>query len=134
MIVRKSGNPRIRHAACLLLLTAVAAAIWQSSRPKLVHSATSLHGAYRVEYYEASLLQGVLHGGFKMPAFVRLYRTQPEILMAESEVVDLWMNGELYWYTFLPMNKVRVGRDVVFENIPPECTDCPPLPDSAVMP
>ncbi|WP_404821593.1 hypothetical protein [Paracidovorax oryzae] len=69
-----------------------------------------------------------------MPAFVRLYRIQPNALIGESKVVDLWMNGELYWYTEDPMNKVRVGRDVVFENVPPECAGCPPLPDSAVMP
>ncbi len=102
MTLHKGGNFPLRHAARLLLLATVAAAFWQSSRPELAHSATSPHGAYRVEYYEASLLQGLLHSGFKMPAFVRLYRTQPKILMAESEVVDLWMNGELYWYTFLP--------------------------------
>ncbi|WP_019700083.1 hypothetical protein [Acidovorax avenae] len=55
-------------------------------------------------------------------------------MLGESAVVDLWINGQLYWYLNPPMNKVRVGRDVVFENIPPECTGCPPLPDSAVMP
>ncbi len=70
----------------------------------------------------------------KSPSIVRLYRIAPKELLGESEVVDLWINGQLYWYLNPPMNKVRVGRDVVFENIPPERTDCPPLPDSAVMP
>ncbi len=75
-----------------------------------------------------------MHHEMKIPSIVRLYRIQPEILVGESDVVDLWINGQIYWYLDPPMNKVRVGRDVVFENIPPECTDCPPLPDSAVMP
>ncbi|MFD2301505.1 hypothetical protein QRO11_18475 [Paracidovorax citrulli] len=40
---------------------------------------------------------------------MRLSRIQPKALIGESKVVDLWMNGELYWYTEDPMNKVRVG-------------------------
>lgn len=70
----------------------------------------------------------------KIPSFVRLYRIQPEILLGESDVVDLWLNGELYWWSDPPLNVVRVGRDVVFNNIPPECSNCPPLPKSALMP
>lgn len=108
--------------------------LWQGSQPHLFHTAISPRKVYRLEYYEASFLQSLMHHDFNMPAFARLYRIQPETLMGESEVADLWMNGELYWYIEVPMNKVRVGRDTVFENISPECTDCPPLPDSAVMP
>lgn len=70
----------------------------------------------------------------KIPSIVRLYRIQPETLLGESAVVDLWLNGELYWWFDPPLNVVRVGRDVVFEHIPPECPDCPPLPNSVLMP
>lgn len=70
----------------------------------------------------------------KIPSFVRLYRIQPEILLGESDVLDLWLNGELYWWFDPPLNVVRVGQDVVFHNTPPECSNCPPLPESALMP
>lgn len=125
---------RLENAVCLLLAATIVAGLWQGTRPHLFHTAVSPYKAYQIEYYEASFLQGLLHRDFKMPAFVRLYRVQPDTLIGESKVVDLWMNGELYWYTEDPMNKVRVGRDVVFENVPSECAGCPPLPDSAVMP
>jgi len=64
----------------------------------------------------------------RYPHIIRLYRVDPKTLLGESDVVDLWINGQIYWYLNPPMNKVRVGRDVVFKNIPPECTDCPPPP------
>ena len=67
-------------------------------------------------------MQRIINYQMKAPSIVRLYRINPEELLRESGVVDLWINGQLYWYLNPPMNKVRVGRDVVFENIPPECT------------
>ncbi|AVS92005.1 hypothetical protein C8246_09725 [Paracidovorax avenae] len=112
----------------------IVAGLWQGTRPRLFHTSVSPHKVYQIEYYEASFVQGLIHHDFKMPGFVRLYRIQPNALIGESTVVDLWMNGELYWYTEDRMNKVRVGRDVIFENVPSECAGCPPLPDSAVMP
>nr|KAJ8743966.1 hypothetical protein H9T68_14940 [Delftia sp. PS-11] len=89
---------------------------------------------YRLEYYKASPLQKLWHHNMKMPSFVRLYRIETETLLGESEVVDMWLNGELYWYLEPPLNRVRVGNDIVFKNIPPECTDCPPLTDREMMP
>ncbi|GKS90188.1 hypothetical protein [Acidovorax sp. SUPP2539] len=117
-----------------LLIVPLGCGLWYGSQPKLFHSAISPRNVYRLEYYEASLLQSLIHPNFKMPSFVRLYRIAPETLLGESDVVDLWINGQLYWYLNPPMNKVRVGRDVVFENIPPECVDCPPLTDAEIMP
>lgn len=90
--------------------------------------------AYILDYYEASWLQKIVHRDMRYPHIIRLYHVDAKTLLGESGVVDLWINGQIYWYLYPPMNKVRVGRDVVFENIPPECTDCPPLPDSAAMP
>ncbi|AVS80342.1 hypothetical protein C8244_04610 [Paracidovorax avenae] len=132
--MERQAPPRLKSAICFLLAAMIVAGLWQGTRPHLFHTAVSPYKAYRIEYYEASFLQGLIHPDFKMPGFVRLSRIQPNTLIGESKVVDLWMNGELYWYTEDPMNKVRVGRDVVFENVPPECAGCPPLPDSAVMP
>lgn len=124
----------LKNSAYLFLLLIAVGGLWQGSRPKLFHSAVSPHKIYRIEYYEASFLQGMMHREYKMPGFARVYRINPEKIMGESNVVVLWMNGELSWYTFPPMNKIRVGRDIVFEHIPPECTDCPPPAESAVMP
>lgn len=84
--------------------------------------------AYRVEYYDASPIQRVLHHQMKIPSLVRLYRVQPEALLGQSAVVDLWMNGTLHWWTGPPTHAVVVGNSVVFENIPAECpsaSDCP---------
>ncbi len=89
---------------------------------------------YRLDYYEASWLQKLVHRDMRYPHVIRLYRVDPKTLLGESSVVDLWINGQIYWYLYPPMNKVRVGRDVVFENISPECKDCPPLTDSADAP
>lgn len=107
---------------------------WYAVTPQHKGHSISPRHFYRLDFYDASPLQRLMHLEMKIPSFVRLYRIQPETLLGESDVVDLWINGQIYWYLNPPMNKVRVGRDVVFENIPPECTDCPPLPDSAVMP
>ncbi|WP_354641877.1 hypothetical protein [Paracidovorax avenae] len=131
--MNRQATRRLKNAVCLLLAATIVAGLWQGTRLHLFHTAISSDKAYRVEYYEASFLQGLIHRDFKMPALVRLYRNKTDTLIGESKVVDLWMNGELYWYTESPMNKVRVGRDVVFENVPSECPGCP-LTDSAIMP
>ena len=117
-----------------LLWIALLAAAWYAITPKHKGQSISPRNVYRVEYYDASPLQRLIHYKMKIPSFVRLYRIQPEILLGESDVVDLWLNGELYWCFDSPLNVVRVGRDVVFNNIPPECSNCPPLPKSALMP
>ncbi|AVT12066.1 MULTISPECIES: hypothetical protein [Paracidovorax] len=117
-----------------MLAGLMGSAIWYALSPSLKGFSISPRNVYRIEYYDASPVQRVLHHRMKIPSVVRLYRIHPEKMLGESAVVDLWINGQLYWYLNPPMNKVRVGRDVVFENIPPECTGCPPLPDSAVMP
>ena len=54
--------------------------------------------------------------------------------MGESDVADLWINGQLYWWLNPPVNAVQIGRDIVFLNVPPECTGCSRVPDSAVKP
>ncbi len=65
----------------------------------------------------------------KKPAVVRLYRSESRVLLGESPVVDLWHNDGIVWDvdTPGPVNRVRVGRDVVFEKLPSECTPPSPL-------
>ncbi|MDA8445458.1 hypothetical protein SAMN05192589_10521 [Paracidovorax valerianellae] len=132
--MKNFSNQYLRRASWALLFAAATVALWYACTPTLKGISISPRNVYRLEYYEASLLQSLIHPDFKMPSFVRLYRIAPETLLGTSAVVDLWINGQLYWYLNPPMNKVRVGRDVVFENIPPECTDCPPLTDAEIMP
>jgi hypothetical protein len=115
---------------------AVSLALWvpYGLTPKLIGTSISPRQVYRLEYYDASPLQRLFHMDMKLPGFVRLYRINPEALMEESKVVDLWINGQLYWYLNPPISTIQVGRDVVFEGIPPECTDCPPLTEKQIMP
>lgn len=124
----------VAWALRIFLWIALLAAAWYAITPKHKGQSISPRHVYRIEYYDASPLQRLIHHEMKVPSFVRLYRIQPEILLGESAVVDLWLNGELYWWFDPPLNVVRVGRDVVFQNIPPECSNCPPLPKSALMP
>ncbi|AVS63508.1 hypothetical protein C8241_19065 [Paracidovorax avenae] len=112
----------------LALGLAAVAVVWYASKPVFKGSETSPMNVYRVEFYDASPIQRILHYKMKIPSFVRLYRIQPETLLGESEVVDLWMNGTLHWWTDPPAHAVVVGSSVVFENIPAECpaaTGCP---------
>ncbi|WP_434802442.1 hypothetical protein [Paracidovorax avenae] len=110
-----SGSFRKFSAVLALILLG---AVWYAITPTYKGQSISPRKVYRVEYYDASLLQRILHHEMKIPSIVRLYRIQPETLLRESAVVDLWLNGELYWWFDPPLNVVRVGRDVVFENIP----------------
>jgi len=112
----------------LALGLAAVAVVWYASKPVFKGSETSPMNVYRVEFYDASPIQRILHYKMKIPSFVRLYRIQPETLLGESEVVDLWMNGTLHWWTDPPAHAVVVGSSEVFENIPAECpaaTGCP---------
>ncbi|XDF36494.1 hypothetical protein RBH89_05375 [Paracidovorax avenae] len=122
---------RIKACVVTILLGSLS---WYIFNPNLKGFYNSPRSAYRVEYYDASPMQRIINYQMKAPSIFRLYQINPEKLLGESGVVDLWINGQLYWYLNPPMNKVRVGRDVVFENIPPECTQCPPLKDSEIMP
>lgn len=131
MIITHRYQKRVKWIA---IGTVLLGAIWYLGTPKYDRSHYSPRHVYRLDYYEASWLQKLVHRDMRYPHVIQLYRVDPKTLLGESDVVDLWINGQIYWYLYPPMNKVRVGRDVVFENIPPECTDCPPLPDSAVMP
>ncbi|WP_053844739.1 hypothetical protein [Paracidovorax avenae] len=125
---------RFKAAALLLGMAALGVTIRSLATPEYQRSHYSPRHVYRLDYYEVSWLQRMAHWDMRHPHVIRLYRIEPPALLGESAVVDLWINGQLYWYLYPPMNKVRIGRDVVFENIPPECAGCPPLPDSAAMP
>ncbi|WP_284396838.1 hypothetical protein [Acidovorax sp. SUPP2825] len=130
--------PEKKKYRALLKRAALAIALivggWYFATPTYDRSHYSPRRVYRLDYYEASWLQRLTHMDMRYPHVIRLYRVEPRTLLGTSDVVDLWINGQLYWYLNPPMNKVRVGRDVVFENIPPECADCPPLTDAEIMP
>lgn len=95
--------------------------------PKKQGESISPRGVYRVEYYYVPLAQKLIYHQMKMPMTVRLYEVKTGRLISESAVVDLWLNGSIYWYLEPPMNSIMVGNDVIFENIPRECQDCPRL-------
>ncbi len=116
--------------AWCLSLNALCLASWYLATPTFVDAENSPHRVYRLEFHKASVLQRVAHPTYKMPYVVRLYRIEPKTLLGESTVVDLLFNGEIGWHLDAPLafNKVYVGRDVLFENIPVECADPPLIP------
>lgn len=123
----------LKSVPCLvwcLGLNAVFLAVWALATPTFLDAENSPHRVYRLEFYKASFLQRITHPSFKMPYVVRLYRIEPKTLLGQSEVVDLWLNGEIQWYLDPPvgLHRVHVGQDVTFENIPPECTEAAQIP------
>ncbi|WCM89497.1 hypothetical protein [Acidovorax sp. NCPPB 3576] len=134
VIFMSAAWTNLKKPVFLLLLAGILVGAWYAFTPKLFHTSISPRKVYRVEYYEASPIQSLIHFNFKMPAFVRLYRNQPETLLGESDVVELWMNGSLNWWFDDPVNSVVIGNDIVFENVAPECRECPSLPDTVLMP
>lgn len=117
-----------RRTIFFALAIGLAVLAWYASKPVFKGSETSPMKAYRIEYYDASLIQRAINHQMKIPSFVRLYRIQPETLLGESEIVDLWMNGTIQWWTDAPAHAVVVGSSVVFENIPAECPSAPGCP------
>lgn len=123
----------LRNVPCIvwcLGLNMVFLAIWALATPTFLDAENSPHRVYRLEFPQASLLQRIAHPGFKMPYVVRLYRIEPRTLLGQSDVVDLWMNGDIEWQLDPPVqaSKVYVGRDVIFKGIPPECTNAAQIP------
>ncbi|GKT22187.1 hypothetical protein [Acidovorax sp. SUPP3334] len=99
---------------------------WYLSTPTFRYSYNSPRMAYRLEIYDPSILQRIVHYDFRLPKFARLYQVEPPALLGESEVVDMSDgNGEIMWFVDAPqdLKKVRVGLNVVFENIPLECAE-----------
>ncbi len=130
--------PNLKNVPCIvwcLGLNALFLAGWALATPTFADAENSPHRVYRLEFHKASFLQRITHPSFKMPYVVRLYRIEPKTLLGQSEVVDLWLNGEIHWYLDPPveLSRVHVGQDVTFENIPPECTreaQIPGCPDT----
>ncbi len=131
MRIDRNGVRKIKYAVFAMV---VFTAAWYLATPKYDRSHYSPRHVYRLDYYEASWLQRFMHWNMRYPHVIRLYRINPEKLLGESKVVDLWLNGDINWWFDPPLNVVRIGQDVVFENIPPECADCPKLPESVLMP
>ncbi len=129
MVMKLSDLRKVPCIVWCLALNAIIFLVWYAATPTFFDSENSPHRVYRLEFYKASIVQRVIHYDYKMPYVVRLYRVNSRTLLGESEVVDLWMNGETSWHLDAPVatNKVYVGRDVFFNNIPSECTD-PTLP------
>lgn len=125
--------PNFKKTPCIvwcLVLNAGFFLCWYVATPSLFNSYNSPHYVYRLEVYNASIFQRVVNYKFKEPSVVRLYRVEPKILLGESKVTDLWMDGEISWVLDAPvkMGRVHVGNEVIFENIPPECAEISPIP------
>lgn len=123
-------SKKVRYIALCLALNALFFATWHLITPTFIYAENSPHRAYRLEFHKASILQRALHTTYKMPYIVRLYRIEPKTLLGESTVVDLLFNGEVSWHLDEPLqfNKVYVGRDVLFDNIPAECAESSAIP------
>lgn len=126
-------KPFLKRVLCLvggLAVMDLFAIACYLSTPTFAYSENSPHMTYRVDVYNASVLQRIIHYDFRMPAVVRLYRVEPRALLAESQVVDMSAgNGSVSWHTAPPLdfNEVYAGHGVLFENIPSECpTQAPP--------
>lgn len=126
-----------KKVPCIVWCLALNALIflgWYVGTPTFSHSYNSPKDVYRMEFHQASILQRIVHYDFRMPYVVRLYRVWPKTLLGESKVVDLEPGGEIHWWLSPPNHAVHVGNDVVFENIPPECTDASLPPACAARP
>ncbi len=126
--MKLSDLKRVPCIVWCLGLNGVFLAVWTLATPTFLDAENSPHRVYRLEFHKASFLQRITHPSFKMPYVVRLYRIEPKTLLGQSEVVDLWLNGEIQWYLDPPVGRVHVGQDVTFENIPPECTEAAQIP------
>lgn len=119
---------------CFFWLLGGSAIIWAGWRltfQEFFFSDNSPHMTYRVDVHHASALQWLIHYELDEPVVVRLYRVEPRALLGESPVVD--MSGgtaRVRWHTAPPLdfNKVYVGRDAIFSNIPSECKSQELLP------
>ncbi|AVS86103.1 hypothetical protein [Paracidovorax avenae] len=125
--------PRLRNVSCIvwcLALDACVALGWYMTTPTLFNSYNSPHYVYRLEIYHASPWQRIVHRDQKVPSVVRLYRIDPRERLRESQVVDLAAGREIRWQLDPPVqaSKVYVGKEVVFENIPQECTEAAQIP------
>ncbi|WP_442867189.1 hypothetical protein [Acidovorax sp. NCPPB 3576] len=102
---------------------------WLAATPQLFNRYNSPRYVYSLDIYQASWWQRITHPEMKKPAVVRLHRFESRALLGESPVVDLWHNDGIVWDVDTPgsVNRVHVGRDVVFEKLPSECTPPSPL-------
>ncbi|GKT20485.1 hypothetical protein [Acidovorax sp. SUPP3334] len=99
---------------------------WYLSAPTFRYSYNSPRMAYRLEFYDPSILQRIVHYDLRLPKFARLYQVEPPALLGESEVVDMSDgNGKIMWFVEPPkdLQIVSVGMDVEFKNIPLECAE-----------
>lgn len=112
-----------------LALNACAFLGWYAATPTLINSYNSPQYVYRLELYNASPLQRIIHYDLKEPSVVRLHRVWPKALLRESPVVDFSSGAEIDWYLDAPveMGSVRVGQHVLFKGIPPECEPTSPI-------
>ncbi|MDA8519488.1 hypothetical protein [Acidovorax sp. NCPPB 4044] len=123
----------LKNVPCIVWCLALNACVvlgWYATRPALFMTYNSPHYVYRLEIYDASLWQRIVHYDQRDPAIVRLYRVDPKELLGESKVVDLSGGSGIDWQLDPPVqaNKVYVSPGVVFENIPSECTEAAQIP------
>lgn len=93
----------LKKVPCIVWCLAINALLfagWNVYAPTFAYSDNSPHMTYRVDVYNASILQRIIHYDFRMPAIVRLYRVEPRTLLAQSQVVDMsGGDGRISWHT-----------------------------------
>lgn len=121
--------PDFKKVPCIawcLALDLLLLAGWYLSDPTFRYSYNSPRMAYRLEIYDPSILQRIVHYDFRLPKFARLYQVEPRALLGESEVVDMSDgNGQIMWFVDPPkdLQIVSVGMNVEFKNVPLECAE-----------
>jgi hypothetical protein len=124
---------KFKKIPCIVWCLALNACVWlcwYAATPTLINSYNSPQYVYRLELYNASLLQRIVHYDLKEPSLVRLHRVWPKALLKESAVVDFSAGAEIDWHLDPSVDRgsVRVGQYVLFKDIPPECIAPSPMP------
>ena len=124
----------LKNVPCIVWCLALNACLvlgWHVTRPTLSMAYNSPRYVYRLEIYNASLWQRMVHYDQSDPAIVRLYRVDTKELLGESKVVDLAGGSAIDWQLDppTPYQTVYFGLDVVFENIPSECAALGQVPN-----
>ncbi|MBI3897431.1 MAG: hypothetical protein HY308_03935 [Gammaproteobacteria bacterium] len=108
-----------KHKGKLLTISVlVGLAVYFYPRAHVEYVSVSPDRTYRIEMYYPSLFQWLLNRDKQDAGFVRLYRNFDNQYFGESEVVDFFGGAQTMWMMDIS-GRVRVGRDVVFEGVPP---------------
>jgi hypothetical protein len=119
----------LKHKLKLTMVFGLAClSVWLYGGARILDMDTSPNGMYRLEFYRARHYQRLLHPQMQEPGFVRLYWSDDNDLIAESNVADFFGGTEIFWHMAIS-GEIAVGRDIVFEGIAPitPSTDAPDI-------